>query len=444
MARCCVPWMEVLCGLASKILGTKTQMKSLIDKLKQKLSSKFVQNVGWMGASQLVNRVFRLATTVVSAQFLSEEDFGLLAIVLTINEFVLVFTRTGIGEKLTQAKEEDIEVYSRTVYWLTWVISTIFFVAQCAIAFPIAWFYGNDRLIPICFLGITYLITAVSEVQAGLIQRENRLHIFAISNSVGNMATNSLCVILLFAGLGMWAMIIPQVVLAPIWVVINLKYHPWRITGAFTLHRWQEIINYSKNLMAVELLATLRANIDYLLIAKFLTFKELGLYYFAFNAGIGLSLNVISTLNEPLFPYLCSARGNPPLLKKYYMEAIKTIAIVALPIMLLQASLAPFYVPIIFGTKWIPAIPILVLICLSAIPRPFASASSRLLWAVDKPQFDLYWNVIFTILLAIVILIGLHWGVLGVGFAVFLVHAIALPIFTIWSSRYGLKLASEV
>jgi PST family polysaccharide transporter len=420
-------------------------MKSLIGKLKQMFSSKFVQNVGWMGGSQLVNRVFRLATTVVSAQILSEEDFGLLAIVLTVNEFVLVFTRTGIGEKLTQAKEEDIEVYSRTVYWLTWVISIIFFLVQCAISFPIAWFYGNNRLIlPICFLGITYLITAISEVPAGLIQRENRLHVFAIANSVGNMATNTLCVILLLAGVGMWAMIIPQVVLAPIWVAIYLKYHPWRVTGTFTLHRWQEIIDYSKNLLGVELLGTLRANIDYLLVAKFLTFKELGLYYFAFTSGIGISLNVISTLNEPLFPHLCSARGNPNLLKKYYFEALKTIAIVALPIMLLQASLAPFYVPIIFGIKWIPAIPILILICLSAIPRPFANAASRLLWAVDKPGLDLYWNVIFTVILTIAILIGLYWGVLGVGFAVLLAHAIALPAFTIWASRYALQLASKV
>jgi teichuronic acid exporter len=426
-------------------LTLKIQMKVAIAKLKQKLSSKFVQNVGWMGASQLVNRLFRVATTVVSSQILSEEDFGLLAIVLTINEFVMVLARTGIGEKLVQAKEEDIEEYATTVYWLTWVISAVLFVAQCVIAFPIAWFYGNNRLIlPICFLGITYLITAVSEVHSTLILRENRLYVFAIANSVGNMATNCLCVILLFAGVGLWAMIIPQVVLAPIWVVLNLKYHPWRIKSAFTLHRWQEILDYSKNLLGVELLGTLRTNIDYLLIAKFLTFKELGLYYFAFTSGIGISLNVISTLTDPLFPYLCSARENPDLLKKYYLEAIKTITIVAVPIIVLQASLAPFYVPIIFGAKWIPAIPILVLICLSAIPRPFANASSRLLWAVDKPQLDLYWNVIFTIILTIAILIGLHWGVLGVGVAVFLVHAIALPTFTIWASRYGLKLASKI
>jgi PST family polysaccharide transporter len=96
-------------------------------------------------------------------------------------------------------------------------------------------------------------------------------------------------------------------------------------------------------------------------------------------------------------------------------------------------------VPIVFGEKWIPAIPVLILICLSAIPRPFADSASQLLLVVDKPQIDLVWNVIFTILFAIALLIGVQWQSFGVAAAVFLIHAICLPLFTIWATRYVLN-----
>jgi teichuronic acid exporter len=42
----------------------------------------FVRNIGWMGASELVIRVFCLVTTVILARFLNPEDYRLAAIIL--------------------------------------------------------------------------------------------------------------------------------------------------------------------------------------------------------------------------------------------------------------------------------------------------------------------------------------------------------------------------
>jgi PST family polysaccharide transporter len=123
-------------------------------------------------------------------------------------------------------------------------------------------------------------------------------------------------------------------------------------------------------------------------------------------------------------------------LKEKYFSSLKSIALVAVPIVLLQASLAPFYVPIVFGQKWAAAIPILILICLSALPRPFSLAASQLLLVLDKGQLDLYWNLIFTLIFAASLLITVQWGILSVAKCVLVVHLIALPMFTIWASRY--------
>jgi PST family polysaccharide transporter len=159
------------------------------------------------------------------------------------------------------------------------------------------------------------------------------------------------------------------------------------------------------------------------------------MYYFAFNAGLGISLNVINLFSSALLPYLCEARGDLSGLKRRYFSSIKKTSLVVVPLILLQSSLAPFYVPIIFGQKWVEAIPILMIICLSALMFPVAIATNELLNSLGKTHITLYWNLIYTILFAGCILISVNWGILGIAIGVLLCQIIVLPVFSIWVMR---------
>lgn len=413
----------------------------LIDQIKQKLSNRFIRNASWLGAAELINRVLRLGTTVVIARMLSPYDYGLVAVVLTTNEFSNVFTlRSGIGSKLVQAKEEDVDVLSDTAYWMNWLLCIAMFVIQCIAAFPIAWYYGSNQVIlPICVAALPYLVLPTFAVQGALIYRQNRLKIPALCNAIQALVVNILTIAFALLGLGIWAIVLPIVLSAPVWIIVNRINHPWRSKKRFSLHRWQEIAGFSVNVLGVDLLSKLRANLDYLLVGRVIGIDALGLYYFAFNAGLGISLNLIQAFTWSLFPHLCDSRGDRVKLKEQYFSSLKVIAAVIIPWVLLQSSLAPFYVPIVFGQKWIAAIPILIVICLSAIPRPFSDAASMLLQSVDKSRLDLYWNLIFTVIFTISLLIAVQWGIFWVAIAVFLSHVLAMPLFTIWATRYVFK-----
>ncbi len=410
----------------------------LLNKLKHKLSSPFLRNVGWMGAGELANRIFRLGTTVVLARLLSPHDYGLAAIVLTTKDFASIFTlRSGIGAKLIQANEKDLETIANTSYWMNWVLSISLFAIQCCAAFLIAFIYKDNQVIlPICVAALEYLLLPVYAIQMALINRENRFKVTALASTLQSFCANAVAIPLAFLGMGMWAMVLPGLLSVPIWIIVAYKSHTWRPTKAFTLHRWQEIFNFGKNVLGSEILDRLRANMDYLLVGKFLGVDALGLYFFAFNAGLGISLNVINVLCWPLFSHLCSVRSSLEQLEAKYFGSLKTIASVIFPLVILQSSLASFYVPIVFGQKWTDAIPILIIICLSALPRPFANASGSLLIAVGKPEIDLKWNLIFTAVLATLLIVAVQWGILAVATAVLIAHILAMPVFTLWVIRY--------
>ncbi|MCT7963199.1 lipopolysaccharide biosynthesis protein [Laspinema sp. D1] len=407
-------------------------------KVKKKLNNKFVQNIGWLTGAEFAIRVVRLLTTVVLARFLTQYDYGLAAIVLTTYEFTRVFTDIGIGAKLIQAEPEELEDLCRNAYWLCWVLYSGLFLAQAIVAFPIAWFYSDTNLIlPIAVLGGVFLITPIGVVQAILLRRENRLEIQALNHTLVQGSSNLLSLVFAILGLGIWAIVIPQLLVTPLWAYIYLRHHSWRPSGGFRKEKWAEIFGFGKNVLGIELLKTLRTNLDYLLVGRFLGITELGIYFFAFNAGLGISLSIIKSINSALLPHLCSMRQDWGRMKQQFYKSLKVIGGLIIPLALLQSTLAPFYVPIVFGEKWIEAIPVLMIICISAIPRPFGDAASQLMIAIGRPDIDFKWNIIFTLVFTLSLFVGIQWQVIGLALTVLIVHVIALPAYTIWASRYA-------
>jgi O-antigen/teichoic acid export membrane protein len=415
-----------------------------IDNLKKIFSGSYIRNVGWLGTAELANRIFRLGTTVTLARVFSPEEYGLMAIIYTTLDLTTIFTfKHGISAKIIQSDEHHLAEICNTCYWLNWLLCGSIFLLQCLAAFPIALFY-NDRqiILPICASALVYLIFPFFMINSAIIERENRLKITALCNASQSFISNLVTIIFVFLGMGIWSIVWSMVFSFPVWIIITWKNSSWRPPKNFTLEYWREITNFGKNLLGVEVLNKLRMNIDYLLVGKFMGVEALGTYFFAFNAGSGITTNVVYAFTSALFPHLCKVKEDRIKLKKQYYNSLKSIALVLVPLVLLQCSLAPLYVPIIFGEKWISAIPILIMICLSVIPRTFSWTASMLLNSVNKTHLTLYLDVIFTVIFAASILIAVQWGIYWVAAAVLLSHAIVLPIFSIWASRQVLNKTS--
>ncbi|NEO29036.1 MAG: lipopolysaccharide biosynthesis protein [Symploca sp. SIO3C6] len=412
-------------------------VKELEVRVRKKLNNQFIRNLGWLTGSQLIEKVLRLAATVVIARYLTKYDYGLVAMIMTTYEFTQVFTKIGIGGKLIQVEKHRLDELCNSAYWLNWVLSVSLFVIQCIASFGVAWFCDAPQLVlPICALATVYLITPVGRIQATLIQRENRMKITATINTLKMVLSNAIAAVFAVFGLGMWSLVLGKILVTPIDFIISLRCHPWRVSRKFTTEHWGEIFTFGRGILGAALLGKLRDQLDYLIIARFLGIEQLGIYYFAFNAGLGISQSIIQSIAVALYPHLCSLRFQWSQFKKRYFSSLKTISFIVIPFVLTQSILAPFYVPIVFGQKWIVAIPVLVLICLSAIPRAFALPPAQLLIVIGKTDLNLLWGGAFTLIFTIGLLIGVQWQAIGVAWSVLIIHVIYVPWFLLWSTNF--------
>jgi O-antigen/teichoic acid export membrane protein len=409
----------------------------LATKLKYLLSGQLIRNIGWLGIAELINRVFRLGTTVTLARIFSPEDYGLMAVIYMTFELVTVFThRGGVASKIIQADEHEVKELAKTAYWLQWIVCISLFLLQCGASFLIAWFYGNQQLIPLLSAtALVYLLLPLCAIHLAFIERENRLKIIAICNVAQSTISNTVIVIFCFLGVGIWSIVWAILIAEFAWIFIAWKNCDWQPPSYFQLKEWPKIFNYSKNIVGIELLNKLRLNLDYLIIGRFLGMEQLGFYFFAFNAGSGITMNIVTNFMSALFPYLCAARESTQKLKQDYYSSLKTLALIVIPVVVLQSALSPWYVPIIFGEKWISAIPILILICLSVIPYTFKQSSTWLLNAMDRTQVTLYFDLIFTVVFGIVILGLVNQGIFAVALAVLASHVIVSLGFSLWTIK---------
>lgn len=157
-----------------------------------------------MGLSELGIRISRLLATVILARLLSPDDYGFAALVMMTHEFIRVFTRNGIGEKLIQAPAAEVEDLCNTAFTLNWLLGVLLFFVQIIAAFAAASFYKQPDLVrPIILIGFTYLMHPFGSVQTSLILRENRLKAFGMTQFASVVSDNILIAILALNGFGM-------------------------------------------------------------------------------------------------------------------------------------------------------------------------------------------------------------------------------------------------
>lgn len=413
------------------------KLLSTIPLLNELRNNRFVCNLSYMGVAQLVNRFFRLSAAIVVARMLFPEDYGIAALALTVNELLHVFVRGALINKLVQSADDEINHLCTSAYWINWVLCISLLVIQGMVALALGWWHGNAELaLAIAVLGLTYLVLPFATIQAALTLRANRLAVTAQSEALQTLADSFLTILLALTGCGLWALIIPKLLAAPIWAMVYRRAHHWKPESGIRFTGGKILFDFGRHVVIGDVVITLRNNIDFLLIAHFLGMEALGIYFFAYNAGLGVTQGFINAFSVTLYSHLCNSTTAEQRSHRFKKSLI-SLAYVTIPIILLQAALAKFYVPFIFGEHWIEtgAIPVVILICLSALSRPFAEAASQMLRASGYPKLDLIWQCLFTVILSLALVLGINWGLNGVALAILISHLLLQPGFAYWATK---------
>jgi O-antigen/teichoic acid export membrane protein len=138
-----------------------------------------------------------------------------------------------------------------------------------------------------------------------------------------------------------------------------------------------------------------------------------------------------------LFPALSKIKNNRDEQDQILGIVFFIIGFIVFPIVTLATLTAPLYVPLLFGDKWISAIPILQIFLILGIATPFISLASVIFRVNDKVHVYLRAQTFIVLLSLIVIYFLAKLSLLAVGWAIFSFTIFSVPFYFFFLSKWG-------
>ncbi|WP_306093895.1 oligosaccharide flippase family protein [Qipengyuania flava] len=361
-----------------------TAIRPLFDALTR---SPLVRGLVAFGSAEAATRIIRLGALLIVARRVTPEIFGTAALALSLFELVRVLANAGIGQRLIVARDDELASLCRTAYRLFWLVCLTVAAIQLAVAAMVATVFALPQAgMMLALLALVYCVMPPGLVQIFLTMRAMRMEAVARIAATQNITDSLLTVALVLVWPTAWAIVLPKLLAAPVWTVLARRSTRWDGDNRIAPSPYREFALMGPSVLVTELLAALRLNADKLIVGALFGTEILGLYYFAFNAGLGLTQSFVAACNMVVFPHLAKASAADGVAE--FRKAFATGLAMLTPVVAAQALLSPFYVPLVFGETWVPAVPYIALLSLAALPLYAGSLVGAALRVEGRPQHE--------------------------------------------------------
>ncbi|WP_137681703.1 oligosaccharide flippase family protein [Aurantiacibacter suaedae] len=340
------------------------------------------------GSAEAATRIVRILAILVIARRTSPELLGTAALALTLFELIRVLANAGIGQRIIAATDSELAPLCNTARRLFWAVCLGVAGVQLGVAAALVavWDLSEAALMLAALSGV-YACMPPALVQVFLLMRDARLTTTARIGATQTMADHCLTLALVVVWPSAWAIVLPKLLTAPVWTILTRRARAWVADPAAGYAPVREFSSYGPAIFGSELIAALRIHADKLVIGALLGSEALGLYYFAFNAGLGITLSFVAACNTVIFPLLCKqAEGEQR--ARLFRQSFALGLVLLAPVVAAQALLAPFYVPLVFGPEWIDASPYIALLSLAALPLYAGSLIGAWFRAQKRPLVE--------------------------------------------------------
>jgi len=405
--------------------------------LKADLKGRSVRGGAVTMAAQGARFFLQMGSTVVLARLLTPQDFGLIAMVTVVTGFVAMFKDMGLSMATVQRAEINHAQIS-TLFWINVVLSLCVMLVVAALAPAIAWFYGEPRLTWITLaLAGAFIFGGLTIQHQALLRRQMRFRSLAVIGIIGMLAGIVAAIIAAWYGAGYWALVIKQFAgtiagTIAVWVVCGWRPGlPVRHSGV------RKMLAFGGNLTGFNVINYAAAQIDRVLIGRYIGAGPVGLYHKAYN----LLLLPLRQLNAPVtavaIPALSRIADDPQRYRKAYFKMLNYIVMLAVPGVAFLIATSDWIVRLVLGPQWDESARIFAILGFAALLMPIGNTTGWLYVTQGRTRDMLHWGFIDGVIKILSVVIGLFWGITGVAFGVTIRCYVFAPLCIWFCCRKG-------
>ncbi|MDC0362094.1 lipopolysaccharide biosynthesis protein [Halioglobus sp.] len=390
----------------------------------------------WSSLDILVRQGLKFVVTVILARLLVPEDFGTVALLALFLGLGALFVNGGFSAALIQ-KQDATHTDESTIFWFNIGAAVVVTLALIALSPWIARYFELPVLRPLTMLmACNIFISAFGTIHTTLLTKQLNFKALTIVGAVATVISSGLAIYLARSDYGVWSLAWQPVSATICTTLLLWGFSSWRPLMVFSGSSFNRLMAFSGWIFAASLLDTIYQKGYTLLIGKYYGTYDLGIYNQADNTQQTPTSLLTSVISRVTFPLFSSIAGDAARLRLAVRLSVRSTMLITSPAMLGLAVLATPFVGEVFGEQWLPAAPLLQILCLAGLLWPLHVINVNVLRAQGHAKLSFRLALVKKSLGVVLLVAGTFFGLTGIAWSRVLSSTLGLAINGYYTGKF--------
>ncbi len=372
------------------------------------ISAQLARGATWIAASRVLISLIGLANTLVLARLLVPDDFGLVALALSISAIVTSMTELSLAQSLVQHKDPTDSHYN-TAFTLNFLRAFCVAVILVVAGFPAAAVYDDPRLISIFVaLAISTLVVGAINPRLAKMSRDLVFWQDFVTSSADKVAGFLVALTVALIWQSYWALILGIIAGQLASLILSYVIQPYR--PRWDTSQWRDLMSFSIWVGLGQAVNTINWRFDQLALGYFLGNSALGYYAVGDRLAVMPTREATQPVAQAVFPGFAALADDPERLKRAYQRAQSVLMLVALPIGVGLAVAAEPLVLLALGEQWLASVVVIQYLASIFAVQTIASMVQPLALGMGRSKVLFHRSVINLCIRVPLTLVGLLTG----------------------------------
>ena len=378
------------------------------------LRQKVILGLRWSAGARFLSQLLTWTITIIVMRLLTPEDYGLMAMAGIFVGYLAMLNELGLGAAVIQTHDLD-ETSLRAVFAFLLIISFSLFLFLFLVAPFIAAFFNEQRVVPIIrVLSTQFIVTSFAIIPQSLLQREMYFKKTSIVDFASAMAGSVTTLMLALNGWGVWSLVWGTMAINVCRTAGLNFFSPYLRVPRLSFKGMGQILSFGGYVTINRTLWFFFTQVDILIVGKLLGKELLGVYSVAMNLASLPMEKVSGLINQVAFSAFSRIQTDHQKVGSYFLKEVRVMSFFAFPVLWGISSIAPELVASLLGDKWHLSTVPLQLLCVVIPIRMIANLMNPAVMAIGRPDISFFNILSASVAIPIGIMIGVHWGLLGV------------------------------
>ncbi len=328
---------------------------------------KTIKGISSQTVITLILGILELVVFSIMSRLITKTEFGYYA---TITSIIVIFrslSEAGIGASVIQKNKADTN-FVNTAYSLSLIVGVVITIIVLAFTGFLSELIADKTIqLPLAIISITIIPYSLNSIYRGLFLKGLHFLKVGIFQIIAFVISNSIAIVMAWKGCGLYSIVVGNVLNIILQNIILRTFLPYKPKFVIKGSHVKEIINFGGWLTLSKMTGALYAQIDKILMAKWLSITTLGNFYRTRGVIDSVDSQVGGIFDVVLFPILSGIQDKKESVQNAYIKAMYLGCVFFSLLFLTFFFNAKLIITVMLGEKWLDQVLLFRVLSLSML-----------------------------------------------------------------------------